>query len=201
MITFIRTWAEGLIVAVIIAAILEMILPEGNNKKYIKMVIGVYILFVILSPIITKFSGGDISFEKVYEEYFNTQNTIVTSSSIKENNFSSIEMIYLENLKKDITQRLLSKGYTVDKLEVRADFSKEEEYGKIEKIEMIVNKKEEETKVENVNKVEIQISQNTIKTDSQEKTPKLKTEEKKEIINLLIDNYGITKDAISLMNS
>lgn len=201
MITFIRTWAEGLIVAVIIAAILEMILPEGNNKKYIKMVIGVYILFVILSPIITKFSGGDISFEKVYEEYFNTQNTIVTSSSIKENNFSSIEMIYLENLKKDITQRLLSKGYTVDKLEVRADFSKEEEYGKIEKIEMIVTKKEEEAKVENVNKVEIQISQNTTKTEKQEKIPKLKTEEKKEIINLLIDNYGITKDAIYLMNS
>ena len=40
-------WANGVIVAVILATIFEMILPEGNNKKYIKTVIGVFVLFTI----------------------------------------------------------------------------------------------------------------------------------------------------------
>ena len=30
------TWAQGIIVAVIITTIIELILPEGNHKKYIK---------------------------------------------------------------------------------------------------------------------------------------------------------------------
>ena len=43
MIEWISDWAGSIIVAVIIGTIIEMILPSGNSKKYIKMVIGVYI--------------------------------------------------------------------------------------------------------------------------------------------------------------
>lgn len=53
MINNISSWAEQIIIAVIIATILEMILPKGNSKKYIKTVIGIYILYVIISPVIT----------------------------------------------------------------------------------------------------------------------------------------------------
>ena len=45
---WISHWAETIIVAVIIGTIIEMILPSGNSKKYIKTVIGVYILFTII---------------------------------------------------------------------------------------------------------------------------------------------------------
>ena len=34
MIKFINSWAQGIILAVIIATIIEIILPEGKNKKY-----------------------------------------------------------------------------------------------------------------------------------------------------------------------
>lgn len=56
MICSISSWAEQIIIAVIIATILEMILPKGNSKKYIKTVIGIYILYTIISPIITYIS-------------------------------------------------------------------------------------------------------------------------------------------------
>ena len=32
MVAFISNWAQGIIVAVIIASIIEMILPEGSSK-------------------------------------------------------------------------------------------------------------------------------------------------------------------------
>ena len=53
MISFISKWAEQIIIAVIVATIIELILPNSKNKKYIQMVIGVYILFTIISPIIS----------------------------------------------------------------------------------------------------------------------------------------------------
>ena len=38
MVSVINSWAQGIIPAEIIATIIEIILPEGNNKKYIKMI-------------------------------------------------------------------------------------------------------------------------------------------------------------------
>ena len=48
MIQFLSSWAEQIVLAVIIATIIELILPQNRNKKYIQMVIGIYILFNIL---------------------------------------------------------------------------------------------------------------------------------------------------------
>ncbi len=53
MISNISSWAQQIIIAVVIATILEMILPKGNSRKYIKTVIGIYILYTIISPVIT----------------------------------------------------------------------------------------------------------------------------------------------------
>ena len=62
MITFLRTWANQIIVALIVATIFEMILPDGNNKKYIKMIIGLYVLFTITQPLVAKITGNDFQF-------------------------------------------------------------------------------------------------------------------------------------------
>ena len=53
MVSFISSWVQGIIIAVIISTIIEMILPDGNIKKYVRTVIGTFIVFVIISPIIT----------------------------------------------------------------------------------------------------------------------------------------------------
>ena len=44
-----------------------MILPEGNCKKYIKVVIGIYVLFTIVSPVITKLSGKEIKVSEILD--------------------------------------------------------------------------------------------------------------------------------------
>ena len=59
---WVSNWIQGIIIAVVISTIVEMILPEGNSKKYIKVVIGVYILFSIVSPVISKVTGNSFRF-------------------------------------------------------------------------------------------------------------------------------------------
>ena len=65
MIKFINSWTQGIMLAVIIATIIEIILPEGNNKKYVKTVIGIYILFSIVYPLITKISNKNVDINSI----------------------------------------------------------------------------------------------------------------------------------------
>ena len=81
MINFISSWAEQIILAVVIATIIELILPNNKNKKYIQMVIGVYILFNIISPIVNnKEILADIE-EYQLEEYNTTTSEYVIDQS------------------------------------------------------------------------------------------------------------------------
>ena len=54
MISLFSSWARGIVIAVVVSTIIEMILPNGSSKKYVKSVIGIYILFVIISPVAKK---------------------------------------------------------------------------------------------------------------------------------------------------
>ena len=64
---WISGWIQGIIIAVIIGTIIEMLLPDGNCKKYVKVVIGVYILFSIVSPVITKVTGNEFRVSDIYD--------------------------------------------------------------------------------------------------------------------------------------
>lgn len=123
MIDFFSSWGQGIIVAVIIGTIIEMLLPEGSSKKYIKVVIGIYILFTIISPFIQKFSGSKLSAENIlntekYEKMMaKGSNTI--SQKIEDNNSRTIKDIYTENLKTDIKAKLKEKGYEAESIYLR----------------------------------------------------------------------------------
>ena len=54
MIGAFSSWAKGIVIAVVISTIIELILPNGSSKKYVRSVIGIYILFVIISPLTNK---------------------------------------------------------------------------------------------------------------------------------------------------
>lgn len=116
MVNWLSNWAEAIIIAVIIATIIEMILPEGSSKKYIKVVIGVYILFTIVSPVITQFTGKSLAVSDFLDldSYINeVKEKETTQNLLQENNAASIKEIYVGNLKADIQNKLKGKGYTV----------------------------------------------------------------------------------------
>lgn len=93
-----KAWCENILVAVMISTLIEMMLPEGKTQKYIKVVIGIYLIFTILQPVL-KFTNTSISLENVISEL-----SIENSSNIEEyeideqkNYLNEIE----ENLRKE----------------------------------------------------------------------------------------------------
>ena len=121
MVEWISNWAESIIVAVIIATIIEMILPEGNSKKYIKVVIGVYVLFTIITPVINKFTGEDVQVSDILDldTYIEeAEASVKMQNTIQDNNQSSIMAMYSSGLKDDMKAKIEAKGYIVNSVDI-----------------------------------------------------------------------------------
>ena len=101
MINWISNWAQGIIVAVIIGTIIEMVLPEGNCKKYVKVVIGIYILFSIISPVISKMTGKTLQVSDILEldKYIENVENNNLYGTLDKDNTNNIKEIYINSLK------------------------------------------------------------------------------------------------------
>ena len=116
MVSNISSWAQGIIIAIIVGSIIQMLLPENKNKKYIKLVIGVYILFYIINPVVGKqLNLNEFSLDEYLnvEAETNSEETNIYDNTVKET-FKS-KVIY------NIRSQLNSKGYESENIKVEID--------------------------------------------------------------------------------
>ena len=141
MIEVISSWAKIIVLAIIVISILEMLLPNNKTKKYVKMVMGLYLLFNIISPFIQNKDKINIS-EFNLEEYMN--NTQEVSTNVNQESMDKrLNEIYVEELEKDIKKKLANRGYTVTSCNIVASIDKEGESTGIENITLQVEKNNE----------------------------------------------------------
>lgn len=145
MIEFLSSWAEQIVLAVIIATIIELILPNNKNKKYIQMVIGIYILFNIISPIIN--NKENFSFD----EYASKENIVKSDYVVDQTSMDKrLEKIYLEELEKNVTTKFEENGYTVKKCEIDAVLDTTKKNAGIHLITIKIKGPAEETELEEI---------------------------------------------------
>lgn len=123
MILEIKRWCEGIIVSIILCIIIESLIPSGNSKKYIKVVIGIYIMYVCLNPILNLLNY-DFDF-KIFEEFGKYEET----SSLLDNN---IKDVYVLGIEQNIKNEIEKMGYKVRNIKVFVDLN----YENIQKIEI-----------------------------------------------------------------
>lgn len=200
---FISHWVQGIIVAVAIGTIIEMIIPNGNSKKYIKIVIGIFVIFNIISPIINKFTDNRFDLETIadiskYEEKISSYE--ISSNNLQNNNNNNIKEVYILNLKKDIKAKVEDKGYSV--INIYIDIADDSQYT-IKNISLNVGKKEEnkEESSNDVNKIEevnIEVKISNVTKENKNITNTLTSSEIDEIKEYIKDNYNIDKKNISI---
>lgn len=169
MIEFLKNWCEGIIVAVILSMIIESILPEGNHKKYVKVVIGIYIIFTILNPFLGKLDSNIKFSDQLNLPALETET--IDTANIQKMYANGIE----ETLKNTIQEQF---EYTVKKIEITYD----EAYETIEEINLQL----ETTAVSQIEKVEIG---NNIQTEKNSK-------DYIDIKNYISENYDLDKNKI-----
>ena len=191
MISWFNEWAQGIILAVIIVTILEMIVPEGKNKKYIKIVMGVYITFTIISPIISKVVGSNFEIDiSKYEELL--EGNTFQVNSIESVNNKNIENLYLNTIKTDIENEMNKAGYSSEKIDITADINIENEEAEIYKIDIEVTKNVDESDVKKVNKIQIG---NESEDENMEEN-NLSVKEMRRLKEILSEKYEIEEDKI-----
>ena len=198
MIKFINSWAQGIILAVIIATIIEIILPEGKNKKYVKTVIGVYILFTIIYPLINKFTKTNIN--TLIENTTKQMSTYQENNSLKIDTDKYIESTYKKKIEEDIRKRANEKNLNITSLNVYIETEDENGYGMLNSLVMKVEKNETSKKNNDVNQIkEINISKNVQNNEIIENKDKTVTEKEinefKEYINA---TYYLEKEKIHI---
>lgn len=137
MIEFLSSWAKSLGVTIVIVSIFEMLLPNNKTKKYIRVILGIFILFNIISPFIN--NKNKLSLTSIdIENYINTKNETINQTSMD----NRIQDLYEQELEKDIIDKIENQGYKVNKCNVSASIVKdsENEENTINKITLKIEK-------------------------------------------------------------
>ena len=108
MIEWIKTWTSEIIIAVIISIIIEMLVPDGKNKKYVKVVSGIYILYTIINPFL---NISDIKFESVE----------VNNNVLQTNADLTVTNTYIGSLEEYLKSEIEALNYKVRDINVICD--------------------------------------------------------------------------------
>lgn len=212
LIAFINSWVQGIILAVILATIIEIILPEGNNKKYVKTIIGIYIMFVIVQPLISKMLNKDVNIESIIQNTTSTMSKLETNNNITIETNAYIEKTYKQKLEEDIKNKSSEKGYNISFLNLAIETGDSEEYGqinniamKIDKIDKTIEDEREDKKgttnntIDNVKTVQISVLDNEIIDGNDDvKNTNISENEIETFKEYLSNVYGISKDKIQI---
>lgn len=169
MILKIKAWCEGIIIAIIISIIIEMLLPEGKNKKYVKVVIGIYVMFVVLNPILEI-----INYDIKFEELFGFEEEVSVSTSLDTN----MKDVYVVGIQETMKEEISKMGYIVKSVAIEVDSN----YENIEKIELSVE--EGNDKIKSIEPIII---------GNKENKSNLKYTD---IMAYLVENYSVSEDEI-----
>lgn len=196
MIEQISNWSKEIVISVIIVTIIELVLPDNSSKKYIKVIMGIFIVFVVISPLIKILGQSQKNIVFNVNEFSDEKNTIVSSSNgIVKNTDDSIRKIFSQNLINDLKVKLKEKGYVIDNVNFK--ISKDDSYNieeisfkVIEKIK-VENKKETKTIVDHIKTVKIKIEDNKKEINSI-----ISANEKSSLIDFISSTYEIDKSKI-----
>lgn len=76
--SLLSSWAISVTVVILFSAIIDSLLPESSIKKYVKVVLGVMVTLIMLSPLFKLLGGVDF-----LQEVDNTLNNIKKASEHK----------------------------------------------------------------------------------------------------------------------
>ncbi|GAA0085011.1 stage III sporulation protein AF [Clostridium sp. CTA-7] len=185
----IKGFVITLVSMLILMTAIELIAPDNNMKKYLKFVLGLILITVMLSPIISVFSKGeeDISLEIQRYLDINENKSIETSKNYSNNG----ESVFKRNLEENCN-RLLKEKFTnnefISEIDCKVD---------MDNINYSINKVEVGVKNKEVSKIQ-KIIVNTKESSKTVSSQDEKVDNKDEIVSYLAEVFNVPKDKIEV---
>lgn len=196
---FLIEWVTNIILFILLASVIDMLLPNTSLQKYTKMVTGLLLIAIILTPIF-KLISKDFetamaqipSFQGSGEK--NLENSIeLQKKEIQASNHAYILNTMAVQLEKGVEEELMEQfGLEIARIELTTKNDSQEEFP--ENLELVtVHLKEPETRVETVEAIQ-PVSINT-ETPLPTKDP---TEESEKIAAFLSEQWNVTEKTIEV---
>lgn len=152
----IRELVINLAILLILASLMEMLLPLGNLRNFVKMIMGLFLIVTIMNPIL-KLMDQPIAFEITNPMLSSsTQGILEKGQQIQK----ASEQLALQNYEENLAQQVkavakLTPNLAVEKVQVSVDAANQK--GQIKEIMLTVTPAEEQQKKALVEPVEIEI--------------------------------------------
>lgn len=119
MIESLKSWIITILIGAFIVSIVDMILPKSKIKPYINLVVNFIFVFIVITPIISLFSGDSSLEDKILKmmsdynkEYIESSNRLASESGT-----NSLANNYEEGLKQVLKLKLDEYGYELEDIE------------------------------------------------------------------------------------
>ena len=119
MIESLKSWIITILIGAFIVSIVDMLLPKSKIKPYINLVVNFIFVFIVITPIISLFSGDFSLEDKILKmmsdynkEYIESSNRLASESGT-----NSLANSYEEGLKQVLKLKLDEYGYELEDIE------------------------------------------------------------------------------------
>lgn len=182
---FISQWLKEIVLLFIIISIVDIIMPKGKMKRYVDFIIGLLIIFTIISPF-TKLNNITLNLDK---EVSNFNEKLITKDSLIDIQEKQIENIYVSNLKGQLREVIEdNSAYIVEDIDI-ATIPDEKNIFNIEEINIVLQSQNDNKDSSiKVSKIEV----------GEEVAEVVNTEIDSEIIGLITSLGGIDPNKIKL---
>lgn len=194
---FLREWTINILILSIFISILEIILPKGNIKRYVNMIIGIIIIIVIINPFI-KLITSNIDIEReVFSNIYNS-NKQFNKGNLKKLHEEEILKTYKYKLSNDIKNSIENNTkFIVTDVFIDLELEDSENYGIIKSITLNIDDHKDK---EVSSKIVVENIKIDIKNDNNNKLDTSDSIEIKDkgLLNLLSSRYNISTDSIKI---
>ena len=120
-----KSFIEQIIYIAIVAVIIEIIMPKGNTKKYVYVVLSLFLFLNILSPVINVLK--DVDMKQTVDNVLQTiSSNTQTENAVDINEFSEYTNIKLKKeleskLEVDLNPKLMNLGIKLKKVNIKTD--------------------------------------------------------------------------------
>jgi stage III sporulation protein AF len=197
---FLTEWVTNIIIFVLLATVIDMLLPNTNLQKYTKIVTGLLLIAIILTPVLKLIS----------KDFETALQSIPIFEETEEKNMENL----IELKKKEI--QASQRAYILETMAVQLKEGTEEElmdqFGlKVANIDITLDETTKQSFPDNLQKVIVQLKQSEqeanvveviqpveINTNQPSQTKRL-TAQSEEITSLLAEKWNVSEGAIEVL--
>lgn len=113
MIAYITSWIKDIILIVLFSVFLELLLPNSSMQKFVRIIMGLFILLAILNPIIGLIEEQAVpsqlpALSRQTDSNTTNANIVMTANKVVENREKLANAIYVRDLSKQIKATVMS---------------------------------------------------------------------------------------------